>query len=50
LEEILWRLSRAGVKMLEFPIQFHNRQSGRSKVNLIEVLSSFMQLLKLTFR
>jgi dolichol-phosphate mannosyltransferase len=50
LEEILFRLNRAGIKMLEFPIQFQNRQSGRSKVNPIEVLGSFTQLLKLTFR
>ncbi len=47
LEEILWRLDRAGVKMIELPIVFHNREHGRSKANVSAGLNVFWQITKM---
>lgn len=44
LEEILWRLSRKGITMKEYPILFRNRELGRSKTNPILGLKVFWQI------
>lgn len=46
-EEQLWRLHRAGARILETPITFVNRQAGESKADLREMLSSALFLLRL---
>ena len=38
LEEILWRLHRAGATFTEVPITFHERRAGTSKVNVREAI------------
>ncbi len=47
LEEILWRLHRQGVKMLEIPITFVDRTKGASKTNLAMGLQVFWHLSKI---
>ncbi len=47
LEEILWRLSKSGVQMLEYPILFRNRELGRSKTNPLLGLRVFWQITKM---
>ena len=44
LEEILWRLSREGVEMIEHPIVFRNRELGRSKSSPILGVRVFWQI------
>lgn len=44
LEEILWRLNRAGVEMREHPILFRNRELGRSKTNPLLGVKVFWQI------
>ena len=50
LEEILWRLHAAKVKMIEHPIVFHDRIEGKSKANLSEIVGSFIQIMKMSVR
>lgn len=40
VEEILWRLSRAGARFSEIPIVFVDRQQGTSKINHMEALNA----------
>jgi len=47
LEEILWRLKKAGVTMAEHPITFCNRELGRSKTNAFLGLKVFWQVTKM---
>jgi dolichol-phosphate mannosyltransferase len=47
LEEILWRLKRAGVEMIELPIVFRDREHGKSKTNLADGLNVFWQITKM---
>ena len=47
LEEILWRLHRRDVKMLEIPITFTDRTIGTSKTSLSMGLQVFWHLLKI---
>ena len=47
LEEILWRLHRQGVKMLELPITFVDRTKGASKTSLPMGVQVFWHLLKI---
>ena len=47
LEEILWRLHRQGVKMLELPITFVDRTKGTSKTSLAMGVQVFWHLLKI---
>ncbi len=47
LEEILWRLDRAGVTMIEIPIVFRNREFGKSKTSLVAGLNVFWQIGKM---
>jgi dolichol-phosphate mannosyltransferase len=47
LEEILWHLHHAGVKMVEVPITFRERRAGRSKVNAREAVGKLSTLLRL---
>lgn len=47
LEEILWRLHRQGVTMLEVPITFVDRTKGNSKTNLVMGIQVFWHLLKI---
>ena len=44
LEEILWRLTKQDVAMMEHPILFRNRERGRSKTNPILGLRVFWQI------
>ncbi|MCH2178692.1 MAG: polyprenol monophosphomannose synthase [Mariniblastus sp.] len=50
LEELLWRLQTARVKMAEVPIVFEDRKRGESKVRTAVLLSSLWQILMLSFR
>lgn len=46
-EEMLWRLKRVGARFREIPIRFVNRRKGASKVNLREMATSALVLLRL---
>ena len=46
-EEILFLLHRGGAKMVEIPITFTDRQFGKSKVNLCEVVKAIGIILRL---
>ncbi|MCU0959296.1 MAG: polyprenol monophosphomannose synthase [Pirellulaceae bacterium] len=50
LEEILWRCKRAGARFEEVPIQFTNRQHGKSKINARESLAAVWMLGRLGLR
>ena len=47
LEEILWRLHRAGATLTEVPITFYERRAGASKINLREAIGKLKTLLSL---
>lgn len=47
LEEILWRLKRAGVDMIEIPITFRDRTVGQSKTSLREGIQVFWEITQL---
>lgn len=47
LEEILWRLSRKDVIMMEHPIVFQNRELGKSKTNPLLGVKVFWQIFKM---
>jgi len=47
LEEVLWRLSAAGVEMAEVPIIFRDREHGKSKTSLIAGINVFWQITKM---
>lgn len=47
LEEILWRLTKQGVRMAEHPIVFRNRELGRSKTSPILGVKVFWQILRM---
>ncbi len=47
LEEILWKLHRAGGTLIEVPITFHDRRSGKSKINVQEALGKLGLLTRL---
>lgn len=47
LEEILWRLHRQGIAMLEVPITFVDRTQGKSKTNLTMGVQVFWHLTKI---
>lgn len=49
-EEQLWRLHRAGARIVETPITFVDRRAGESKVNLGEMRRSAFFLLRLGVR
>ncbi|MFK7767174.1 MAG: polyprenol monophosphomannose synthase [Mariniblastus sp.] len=44
LEEILWRLSKTNIKMVEYPIVFKNRKEGSSKTNPLLGVKVFWQI------
>ena len=48
LEEILWRLVRAGARIVEVPITFSDRRAGESKVNLGEAWGKLRTLARLS--
>ncbi len=50
LEEILWRINRRGIKMLETPITFQDRTQGKSKTSLRMGLQVFWHLFKIACR
>jgi dolichol-phosphate mannosyltransferase len=50
LEELLWRLARAGATFAEVPITFHQRRAGRSKISLAEAAGKFITIGRLTWR
>jgi dolichol-phosphate mannosyltransferase len=47
LEEILWRLHRAGATFAEVPITFRQRRAGSSKINVREAASKLGTILAL---
>ncbi len=47
LEEIVWHLHRAGIKLVEVPITFHQRRAGKSKINLQEAVGKLRTLVRL---
>jgi len=49
-EEMLVRCRRAGLRLVEVPITFTDRQQGSSKAGLKEKVTSALALLRLTFR
>ena len=46
LEEILWRINRRGIKMLEIPITFKDRTKGQSKTSIKMGVQVFWHLMK----
>lgn len=50
LEEILWLLHHAGVRIGEVPITFRDREQGQSKVSLAEVRGKLRMLRRLTWK
>ena len=50
LEEMLWRMYRAGGRIVEIPITFTNREQGASKAGLRECLVGGCRLLRLAAR
>lgn len=50
LEEILWRLHRAGATFDEVPITFYQRRAGKSKINLREAVAKLTTLLRIACR
>jgi len=50
LEEILWRLKRAGARLAETPIVFLDRRAGRSKINLAEAVAAVWLIFRLWLR
>ena len=47
LEELIWRIHRANIPMVEVPITFVDREKGTSKTNLSIGVSVFWHLLKI---
>ena len=47
LEEILWRLQRAGARFTEVPITFRDRQRGQSKADWYEAISKIATISRL---
>lgn len=47
LEETLWQLHRAGARVVEVPITFRERRSGKSKINFGEAVGKIRTLLRL---
>lgn len=49
-EEIVWRLQLAGAKFIEVPITFTDRQAGKSKAGIGQVIAAMGNLLTLRLR
>lgn len=47
LQELIFRCERAGLKVQEIPIVFNDRERGRSKFSIREILKFFITLLRL---
>ena len=47
LEEILWHLTRTGMRCTEIPITFRDRQAGRSKLSLREAVRTLATIAQL---
>lgn len=50
LEEMLWHLHRHGARFAEVPIQFLDRQKGRSKISFREAAAAAFTILRLGVR
>jgi dolichol-phosphate mannosyltransferase len=50
LEEMVWRVHRAGFRIAEVPIVFHNRSLGRSKIDRVEIFKAAWNVLATAFR
>lgn len=48
-EEMIYRAERAGFKIVEIPIVFHDRRHGRSKLGLRDIVEFFITVLRLRF-
>lgn len=46
-QNIYW-LSRYGARIKECPIHFHDRKGGKSKINSIEIIKAFINILKIS--
>jgi len=49
-EEILWHLRNVGARFVEVPIAFHDRERGKSKINLRETWNAAKILLTLAWK
>lgn len=47
LEELIWRIHRAGIRIVEVPITFTDREKGASKTSVLIGVSVFWHLLKI---
>ena len=47
LEELIWRINRKGIPMVEVPIVFRDREKGASKTSLMIGVKVFWHLLKM---
>ena len=47
LQELIFRCERAGLKVQEVPIKFNDRERGKSKFSIREILKFFITLLRL---
>ncbi len=45
--EMVWRLEKAGLKIIEVPVTFVDRKFGQSKLNRKDVMEFFMRAIKL---
>jgi hypothetical protein len=50
LEELLWQLNGAGVRIGEVPIEFRDRTAGDSKLGPWEAIRSIAMLLRMGLR
>ncbi len=50
LEDMLWRIDRAGGRMIEVPITFTNRVEGTSKAGMRQTLEGAVALLRMALR
>jgi dolichol-phosphate mannosyltransferase len=50
VEEILWRLQRAGARLGETPIVFVNRQRGHTKINVREAIGALWTIFRLSWQ
>lgn len=48
-EEMLYRVERAGLRVVEIPIVFHDRQHGKSKLGMRDIVEFFITILRLRF-
>jgi dolichol-phosphate mannosyltransferase len=50
VQEVLFRVHRAGLRIAEIPLRFLDRKDGASKLGLRQLLDGYFMILKLKFR